>query len=176
MIKDEAYQTNGEPIMAAIPVHEKADALLLYQAKQNVNYKRNLVKHAVSYVIVWMFLGVFFAATIDNMRHPRFWNMQSGLGALDQVMQYIPEEQLWAVDELRWTIEWYFGIRYIPDIWYAAVGIMLAWGGWIVVRATRMSAKSIKKKLRLFSTKTPKPDPVMQEYNRLKDMTTDDMM
>jgi hypothetical protein len=44
---------------------------------------------------------------------------------------------------------------------------MIAWGCWIAVRA----AKPIRIKIRALLGKKAKPDPVVEEYNRLKSLT-----
>jgi len=177
MIDNGVYLTNGEPVAAA-RISEKTDALLLYQAKQNVKDKKNLIKHLVFYVVTWISLGFLFATVINNMTHPHYHSIRNNLNSLQEIAApYISEDEVrwtvrWLADEVWWAVNQYLGPRYMPNVWYVSLGVMLAWGGWIVVRIVRRGAKSIK----AHSTKKGKPDPVMQEYNRLKNSTTDEMM
>jgi len=159
VIDDNVFQSNDRPkTAAAVADSGEADVLLMYQAKQNVEDKKNLIKHVVAFIAAWPALIIFHVSA--NGVHPRWWSISHDLSALSA---YIPEEYAW----LMGNIEWYFLSGYVPSIWYVSVGMVLAWGGWIAVRIAKRTVKR-------FQTRSKaKPDPVLQEYNRLKNMVSD---
>ena len=169
MIDTNVYPTNGEPIALAEATPD-VDALLLYKAKQNVKSRRNLLKHILAFIAAWPFIGIFYASTISNMVHPRWWSISNQLQELYNLSQHLPEEYYWALNNLNHTVGWYFRNGHTPGIWFMLMGAMLAWGGWIAVRFIRVVILPLAKKLRTGVTKKAKPDPVVQEYNRLKSL------
>ena len=175
MIDNNIYPANDgiEQIIPAIP---EVDALLMHQAKQNVKDKRNLVRHIISYIAAWPVLGVFFAGIVQNMQHPRWWNIQNILEEVRQMPSAHAPTYQSTIHDLSWTLESYFRYNYIHPIWYITIGIMLAWGGWIVFRIAKHVKRPIVERFRAKSIKKEKPDPVIQEYNRLKNMDADDTM
>jgi len=173
MIDTNVYPTNGEPIVLADDMPD-ADALLLYKAKQNVKRRRNLIKHILAFIVAWPILAIFYASTISNTVHPRWWSMSNRLQELNSLFQYLPEEHYWILDDLIHNVSWYFRNGHTPGIWYMLMGAMLAWGGWIAVRFISIAVLPLARKLRSGVTKKEKPDPIMQEYNRLKNMTIDE--
>jgi len=189
---DEKYTNNGEP-MPVSPTVPDADALLLYQAKQNVKEKKNLAKHALAYIAAWPVLGILYATLVENAIHPRWWNIAQDIANLDTTVNNIiteyyimlenavadawvssPSNLTWSIQRVTNEITWLLRRHYTPPIWYILMGVMLAWGGWVVVRCVKYSANPVSKRLRKGFTKKDKPDPVMQEYNRLKGMAEDE--
>jgi len=173
MIDTNVYPTNGEPIEFADTMPD-ADALLLYKAKQNVKRRRNLIKHILAFIATWPLLGILYGSTISNMVHPRWWSMSNRLQELYNLSQYIPEEHYWILNDITHHLSWYFRNGHTPGIWFMMMGAMLAWGGWIAVRFTSIAILPIARKLRTGVTKKAKPDPIMQEYNRLKNLAIDE--
>ena len=173
MIDTNIYPTNGEPIILADAMPD-TDALLLYKARQNVKNRKNLLKHILAFIAAWPLLGIFYASTISNVVHPRWWSVSNQLQELYNLSQYLPEEHYWVLNSLTNTISWYFRNGHTPSIWYMIVGAMLAWGGWIAVRFIKIVILPLTKKLRAGASKKTKPDPVIQEYNRLKSMASDE--
>ena len=169
MINTNVYPTNGEPTALAETTPD-SDALLLYKAKQNVKNRRNLLKHILAFIAAWPILGIFYASTISNMIHPRWWNMSHRLQELYNLSHYLPEEHYWILNDLIHNVSWYFRNGHTPGIWFMLMGAMLAWGGWIAVRFIKTAVLPLAKKLRSNVIRKVKPDPVMQEYNRLKSM------
>ena len=169
MIDTNVYPTNGDPMIFddAMP---HTDDLLLYKAKQNVKNRRNLLKHILAFVAAWPILLIFYASTISNMVHSRWWRISNQLQELYNISQYLPEEHYRIINNLSHTVSGYFRTGHTPGIWYMMMGAMLAWGGWIAVRFIKIAILPLAKKLRKNVTKKAKPDPIIQEYNRLKSM------
>ena len=62
-------------------------------------------------------------------------------------------------------------------LWNVIIGVMLAWGCWIAIRIVKHvkhTVKPLAMKIRARFIRETKPDPVMQEYNRLKNMVADE--
>jgi len=180
MNSDSVYHTNGEPSATThtIPkADSKADALLLYQAKQNVNDKKNLQRHLVAFIAMWPVLVVFYNTIVNNITNPLWRGIQPAINHLQQGMGYWRnQDYVWAAEEIIANMEWHFVHAYTHFIWYVILGMMLAWGCWIAVRVAKHISKPIKQRLRAIASKKPRPDPVILEYNRLKSMATDNAM
>jgi len=173
MIDDNVYPANDNT-ERPIPTMPEVDALLMHQAKQNVKDKRNLARHIIAYIAAWPALGIFFAGIIQNMQHPRWWNIQNILEETRQMPSSHTPTYHSAVHDLSWTLEAYFRHNYVHPIWYVITGIMLAWGGWIVFRIAKRAKRPILERFWSIARKKVKPDPIIQEYNRLKNMMADD--
>ena len=162
-MKDEtAYITNDGKEIDESVFEEETDRLLLYKAKQNVEAKRILLKNVIAYPFAWIGAGMLHGAILTNMNHPRWWeasNIMSQLASLPYEYAHIASDAIWFLD-------WHFRSNYASPLWYVIVGVMLAWGGWIMYRAISLLIALVK---RLRARKT-KPDPVMLEYARLKDL------
>ena len=159
VIDDNVFQSNDRPKATVIVADsDEADVLLMYQAKQNVKDKKNLIKHVVAFIAAWPALAIFHISA--NGVHPRWWSISHDLNALSA---YIPEEYDWVLS----NIQWYFLSGYVPGIWYVSLGAVLAWGGWIAIRIAKRTAKKFR------TSSKAKPDPVLQEYKRLKSMVSD---
>jgi len=157
VIDDNVFQSNNRP-KAAMSDPGEADVLLMYQAKQNVKDRKNLIRHVIAFLAAWPVLAIFHNSASGV--HPRWWDISQNL---NHVIEFIPEEYAWVLND----IEWFFFSRYTPEIWYVFLGAVLAWGGWLALRI----AKRVVKRFRTSSK--VKPDPVLQEYNRLKGMASD---
>ena len=171
MTRDGVYPANGG-WRTAVPVNEEAalesaDELLLYQAKQNVNDKRNLIRHVAVFIISLPVLLFFYAGVFQQVQHPRWNNLQAAFLTLDRAWEYLPEEYTWAIARVN-NLQWYFRHGYTPAIWYVIVGAMLAWGMWIAFRIAKRVVGLLKRKV--------KADPVVLEYNRLKRMAHEEAM
>lgn len=172
MTDEKIYTNNGEPTAVSSTLPD-ADTLLLYKAKQNVKDKKNLAKHALAYVAAWPLLGLFYAVFVEGMIHPRWWSINNSLRNLDELFSYIPDTYHWMLNNVMRDMEWQFTRHYIPPAWYLILGAMLAWGGWIAIRYVKRIADPASNRFRKGFIKKEKPDPIMQEYNRLKDIAED---
>ena len=170
MMDENVCSPNGRPATAA-PALVEADALLLYQAKQNVKDKKNLVRHIVAYVAALPVLAIFYGigSVSDGVHYPR-----PQFSVLWDLFPYVPEQYHGilgnAINELEWT--YHHSYNYAIDLWLVAFGMMVAWGGWIAVRIAKRVLRNMSEK----STRNEKPDPVIQEYQRLKRMAENEMM
>ena len=169
MFDDLTCPTNGKP-EEAVPEMSVGDYLLMYQAKQNVKNRKNLFKHVLAFIAAWPILGFFYATVFSGMTHPRNWHH---INVVEQLYRLYPastnEQQIFndnIVHDVVNVITWYFRHGHTPDIWFVIVGAMLAWYGWIMIRVL----KPVPRKIRSFFKTKDKPDPVMQEYYRLKDI------
>jgi len=151
----------------AIPITEAAmlpltetDSLILYKAQQNVKAKKRLYHHFIAFVLAWVLLGMFYGGVIERTVHPSWRRVTQNINLIEE---HIPASAPWGVTNALNNIEWYFTSRYTPPIWHVLMGIMLAWGGWIVYQSINGATAK-----RRSSRKKSKPDPVLQEYNRLK--------
>ena len=171
MIDEHACITNGER-EEAVHALEEVDVLLMYQAKQNVNDKRNLIGHVAAYLFALPFWGIVFSGIFLNMNHPHpMWrNFTSSLSQIWELTPHLPEEYLWITHNIWNSAEINFVSRNVPGLWYVTVGIMLAWGFWIAVRVVRRVKTPVMQKVWAMLTKKDKPDPIVQEYNRLKSL------
>jgi hypothetical protein len=171
MVDESVYPTNGEPEINT-PALPEADGLLLYQAKQNVKDKKNLVRHIAAYIAAWPVLAVFYGGILQNMTHPSWWRASGIINNLNAILPIIPAKEQITINSAITFINSYFRHNYVPGIWYAILGAMAAWGAWIAVRVAKQAAKKSRAKF----TRKGKPDPVIQEYNRLKNMASDEAM
>lgn len=163
MIDESVYPTNGEP--KAAPELTEADGLLMYQARQNVRDRKNLLRHVVAFLVALPLLGVFYGAVIDNMTHPRAWKASRVVNELNAMHPYLDWERETTVGDAIFLINSSFRHNYTPVIWWVIVGAMLAWGGWIAVRVAKRAVKKLRS-----SARKDKPDPVIAEYSRLKNL------
>jgi len=162
MTDENVYPTNGVRNVNE-STSKEADVLLMHQAKQNVKDKQIMLRHMVAYPIAWLGMGAFYWFILLGYQlsfpHPRWWRFNDVFSQIGEVMPYIPSEHLWIFADIHDVAEHYLRFNYIPRIWYVFIGVMLAWGGWIIIKAI----KHVK-----IPNKKVKPDPVVQEYNRLK--------
>ena len=172
MVDDGMYPTNGDPITANYDT-EKTDAVLLYQAIQNVNEKKKLVRHMVAYVFAWIAMVLFESQIVQRINYSGWWNILDVIQNINQARPYIPEPYVWSVDWLVGTMDWYFRESYTHSIWYVLLGVMLAWGVWIAFCIIQRVSSPIKNKILAMYTQKARPDPIMQEYNRLKGIKTE---
>ena len=142
----------------------ETDSLLLYKAQQNVKDKKKVNQHIIAFLLAWPVLGMFWNAFVERTAHPSWGRIASGIGRIEG---YIPSNARWeanrTIDLIRQHLYW----SYVPPLWYVMMGIMLAWFGWIVARVIQVDVKPWLERRRV---KKSKPDPVLQEYHRLKDM------
>jgi hypothetical protein len=158
VIDDNFFQTNeAHRASATASVPCEPDVLLMYQAKQNVKDKKNLIKHILAFIVAWPVLGIIYSNLVGGL-NPRWWSVVENLGI---IRGYIPEEHGWVLHHL----ENYFRWGYVPSTWYIFLGAVIAWGGWILFRIAKRVVRRIQKRSKL--------DPVLQEYNRLKGMVSD---
>ena len=97
MVDDGMYPTNGDPITANYDT-EKTDAVLLYQAIQNVNEKKKLVRHMVAYVFAWIAMVLFESQIVQRINYSGWWNILDVIQNINQARPYIPEPYVWSVD------------------------------------------------------------------------------
>jgi hypothetical protein len=162
MPEEHVYPNNGKASTAPVAEPTEADAVLLYQAKLNVKDKRNLVRHVIAYIAVWpvfaLLYGVAFVTDAQALDYEGWLHLMDF--ARDIIV--IPHEY-WQWYDMIYRMEQSRHLQTLP-VWYFIMGMMAAWGGWIAFRII----KRIVKKKRTHTGKRIKPDPVMQEYNRLK--------
>ena len=138
----------------------------MYRAQQNVKAKKTLVKHIIAFIAAWPILIIFHNGILLNMTHPRWWSASNHINMLQEVQPLLPEEGQWVVQSAISFMTSYFRHSYVPEIWNVILGVMLAWGGWIAFRVAKRVASFASKMHG--ASKKEKPDPVIQEYNRLK--------
>ena len=142
-----------------------SDDLLLYLARKNVQEKRNLTRHVIAYILAWPVVAIIYAAVFENTRHPAYWRWRSNfIWALEDIRSYLPEESSWLADNVYRNMSSIVRNLTHPA-WHYIICAMLIWGGWITCQAIKRSTR-----LRAGRTGRVKPDPVQQEYQRLKDM------
>ena len=133
------YNTNGEP-NATIPPTTKtiaeaitpptttsiseADALLLYQAKQNVNDKRNLQRHIFAFFAMWPILIIFYNTIINNITNPAWRNIQHAVNHLEQGIWHMHQQYAWAAEEVVLYMHWHYTHAYTHIIWYVILGVI----------------------------------------------------
>ena len=166
---DTLYPNNGRPEPPASG-GSAPDALLLYQAKQNVRDKKNLIRHTIAFAAVCLLLLVVYEEVVSDAIHPAWRAVDRTVQSLHDVLPYIPEDQWWPVNEATWQLEASYTYNYVPNVWYVFVGALLAWGGWILFRFIKRAAF----KFRAASARKSRPDPVLQEYRRLKNLAADE--
>jgi len=169
MVDGIGYSTNNSKVITEtteVPVTD-SDELLMYKARQNVRNKKNLIKHFFAFIAAWPILAIVYGTLVQNASHPQAWRIQDTMRTIDSLAPHIPEDYWWVIDNMAWFLN---GVirNYVPSIWYVILGVMLAWGTWIALRV----AKQILIKL---NTKKAKQDPIMQEYERLKNMDSVDL-
>jgi len=139
------------------------DDLLLYQAKKNVREKRSLIKHAIAYIATWPIIAIFYSEIVSRTRHPSYARMQEAIHSLDEIRRSLPHFNLFAVDEAERQMMNIINSLTHP-LMYMIIGVMVAWGAWIIARVI----------MRITANRTiaqrAKSDPVQMEYQRLKSM------
>jgi hypothetical protein len=174
MIDEKVCPTNGESEEIAHDL-EKADALLMYQAKLNVKEKKTTIMNVAAYIASWLVLGWLFDGVFANRTHPEWWWRSRDF---EQLRRFAPDSTVdyyWLFSGALSNIESYFRNYTFPQ-WNVLLGVMLAWGCWIVFRIAKTMPRNFGRKFRARFIKTAKPDPVIQEYNRLKNMADEETM
>ena len=137
------------------------DDFLMYLARKNVRKKTNLIKNIVAFAAVSLVLVIL----LESLASGSHWQAQQARRLLGSFSQVMASPYLTAYDEL-WSVIWFLErISYaIHPIWTFILGIMAAWGGWILTNAAIIIAGRIPAK---------RPDHVAAEYMRLKNLTSD---
>jgi len=188
VIMEETTYTNdgitvAEPVAKAT---EGSNDLLLYVAKKNVAEKRSLIKHLIAYILAWPLIhlltnmiGVSYASSVAvasesvdatemfmrggmtyHFRLP--WGEYVNINATNGVWASI--EDMLVAHAIDWAPMSSTAVSTITrnDLWWHfALGVMVTWSVWIVMR-------SIKILRRRFKSSAPKIDPVALEYERLR--------
>lgn len=176
MIYESVYPTNGEQKDVSHAL-EGPDSLLLYQAKLNVKEKKNTTMNVIAYIVSWIVVGLFFdSGVFANRVHPRWWWFSHNFTQLREFAPDSTVDNYWQFGEALHIIELYFLRGYTLPLFYVILGVMLAWGCWIGFRIVKYTAKPLSMKIRAIFIKKAKPDPVIQEYNRLKNMANEETM
>lgn len=172
MSDEDIYSTNGSPKNVAQPSDCTEDNdLLMYLARKNVRKKRNLIRHFAAFVAASLVLLILFELSaagshrIARLANWQYDNVNTMMGS-----PHLEASQSDQLMEMRWFLE--DTMRLVNPIWVFILGVMAAWGGWILTHIVIRIAR----KFRMGSTKKPKPDPVAIEYVRLKKMVSDGMV
>ena len=175
LIDDYVCRTNdgAEAVPAASKV---ADDFLLSQAKQNVEDRKNLQKHAAIYIAGWLVWTILLAAFFDTAKHPAFGQINSAIKDWNIIMAgndaALSANALQNLDSAIRRAEYYLGAGYTHPMFYVTLGAMIAWSGWLVFRIV----KYVSKRYHANSRKRHRPDPVIKEYNRLKSIASDGIL
>jgi len=175
MSDEDICLTNGSPKNETSPTDCAGDnELLMYLARKNVREKRNLVRHFAAFVAVSLVLLILFEVNatgshqLARMANWHYDKINEEMNAMTSSPDY-QENQIYQLSDMR---EFYRNVmNLVNPIWVFILGVMVTWGGWILTR----SAILVVDKIRVRSTKKPKPDPVALEYMRLKNMVSDGM-
>jgi len=194
-MEEPIYQNNGLPFASTETTQPgESNDLLLYLAKRNVVQKLNLIKHIVVYAIIWfaiiaicsvsffhdntagtteltelLGLSEFGHGGIRMSGHPRVFRVREGsiswaplydtTGHIINFNDVFATESLWhTVDATSSPTPWW---------WFFSLGVMTAWGVWIVMRGIVVSRQYFQNRIPK-TPKPPKPDPIVLEYQRLK--------
>ena len=163
----ESIQTND----GIKTVTSEADSLLMNQAMQNVKERKILIKHILVYIAGWFLLVVMADTIFYNTQHPSARTGQTISRDL-RAIRVEDASEISAIQQATYFIEYHTGSGYTPPVFYVLLGVMLTWGGWIAVRVGQFIAK----RPHTFFIKRFRPDPVLREYNRLKRMSSDEIM
>jgi len=144
------------------PMPTGSNDLLLYLAKKNVRDKRKLLKHFLAYIAAWPVIAIFYGAVVNYTAHSTRMRWNNVMRTFEDARIYLPP---WRADNLERQMQTYFNNLTHP-IMYIIIGVMIAWGVWILVRT--VNHYSAARSRRLLKSK---PDPVQVEYQRLKDMS-----
>ena len=167
---NDMYTNNGVEIKPPpMPlVDETEDKLLLYLAKRTIAKKKELLRHVIAYVISWFTLAVLNGARFFITDHPRQWAANSARDLLHHYARYATVDR---VQEVMDNAAWQIGVvtrNHVSPLWYALLGAMAFWSVLIIVKAKSYFA--LKGEM-----KPGKVDPVLQEYQRLKNATVQDL-
>jgi hypothetical protein len=180
MTDEHVYTNNGKPIPAAALPAEAADidGVLLFQARLNIKDKQNLIYHVIAILITILLLGLTHSIryvdvthTYHNYpQHPDTWIITDSLRNHSPATFrfFVAHEIDMLVSEALYEISQ--GSHQIHPAWYAAWGAIIFWGCWIFIRVIKRLAYGARVS-RVGSIRRVRPDPVMEEYNRLKRMT-----
>lgn len=144
--------------------------LLLFLAQKNVTERKNLIKHIMAYVATGIVVVFLYASFFVNSVHPFSSEAWNAIRYLDEIRPLIPESYIGNIDEVDWFIN-YSTNNYTHPLWYIILGVMFAWGGWITVNVVKRAIRYYMPKF----LKKAKPDPIILEYQRLKNMVSDGM-
>ena len=167
MTDDKIYTNDGSAAPSA-PVLTEHDNLLMYKAQQNVKNKKNLVKHICAYIAAWPILLIIYETILSAMVHPQSQRAIAVVESLNRTRGNVGQAHRNPIDSAIRFINLQVIDAYIPPIWYVLIGIMAAWGGWITIRALKHWGVPALNRYRGKTPKKAKPDPVLQEFNRLK--------
>ena len=184
MTDDNILRSNGPEDITAHDLAEptasgmlKADDFLMRQARKNIKERQHLIMHVIVYVLALIpFFALYGHADAERLRlRQGAWDAYDLLEVAVQIFsaasENTPESRVLhqAVQEMGWVIQ-NAGNNLTP-VFYFAMGVMVVWGAWVLVRAVRF----IEKRWRLSSRKKARPDAVMREYYRLKEMTDNEV-
>ena len=155
----------------------KADDFLMRQAKKNIKERQHLIIHAIVYVLALVsFFALYRNADAERLRlRQGAWDaydlLEVAVRIFSAASENTPESRVLyqAVQEMGWVVH-NVGNNLTP-VFYFAMGVMVVWGAWVLVRVARF----IEKRWRLSSRKKARPDAVMREYYRLKNMSDNEV-
>ena len=128
----------------------------------------------------WFNIDEFLDELFYEMRFvlPNNWPCSRELFAYESGTSYIitPPHRGFALNEAggtylsahSWPLPTTGSVRGY-GLWHFIFGIMFAWGAWIAVRGCKIAYRHVKNK----TPRSPRPDPVAMEYQRLRSMSVD---
>ncbi|MCL2189248.1 MAG: hypothetical protein FWB87_10830 [Defluviitaleaceae bacterium] len=148
---------------------DASDNALMELARANVQDKQNLIRHCTAFLLSLPMLIVARSILTGLVAHPALsWllreaeRIQHNRGNLEIVRFAMSDFAFELEHVLRWS--------YTHPVFYMLVGIVAAWGVWIVLRISKR-LRIIPRLTQIMRNELPKkekPDPVQQEYRRLK--------
>jgi len=169
MTDEDMYPTNGSPRTDIHPLdYTEDDDLLMYIARKNVQDKRNLTRHLAGFIAASLALFILFGISASGS-HRLARTAQWHRNTTDTIIMS-PDFETFRYETEIWDIYHFLHAvtNLVHPIWVFTLGLMVAWGGWILTRL----AKCVVGKLRKRDANRPKPDPVAVEYKRLKSLST----
>lgn len=175
---EEMYNNNGVPYAVTEGAETEAtdatddDAVLMYQAKLNVKDKQNLKRHIIAFliaipVLAFVHLMFFDNHQLHNVRSNQHQQAVEILSAVHQLDTIVVGDARLLFHDMVFIVEdlWYNNRVYRSRAdWGVLMGAMLFWGGWITFRIF----KRIRPLIKIRRIPATKPDPVLLEFNRLK--------
>lgn len=95
MNEDLLLKPGGDPPCETTPEGKTPeDALLMYRAGQNVERRRNLLKHIGLCVLAWLVLALLWEAAVDSRVHPGSQRLDNAIGAIRAAENLLSQERI----------------------------------------------------------------------------------
>ena len=188
-MSEDIYASNGAtPEVKVASPPTDTNPFLMYLAQKNVAEKKNLIRNIIAYILAWPLLYTLYsrfmygAFRASSAYEPQVIGFSNNAHEFELVRPFrIEPYGLENIIEsfsgsIRGGVNFFVttpgeAIAYPIEVlttynsaWLFIVGVLTAWGAWILMRGFTIARRHLQNKPK----RSSRPDPVVMEYQRLQ--------